>query len=126
MLSHPPSAVSAVNISSSANVSRKIQLVTSTIQQKAKKSANNHFYCLPNAISTATVTYLPTLGKTMLFLCIDQFMQILTDQMDPLETPTITTRPHVLIQHLAHSVLIYRQYKIVSTTNRNLRDPFLR
>ena len=81
MLLRLPSMVSTVNTSSLANISRKIRLATSIIAQKARKSANNRFYCLPNAISPATAIYLHTQGKTMLLLVIDQYIQLHIDSM---------------------------------------------
>ena len=107
MLLRLPSVVSAVNTSSSANVSRKIRLATSIIQQKAKKSANNHFYYLPNAISPAIATYVHTRVKTMLLVVIDQSIQLNIDSMDLPEILRISSRPLVLIHSLAQTVLMH-------------------
>ena len=61
----------------------------------------------------------------MLFLVIDQSIQLHVDSMDLPEVLTISSRPLVLIQYCAQTVLMHHQCKIALTTNRKLRDPFL-
>ena len=80
---------------------------------------------LPTIISIACQTRSHIRGKTILLLVIGQSIQLHIDSMDLTEILTISSRPLVLIQCLAQTVLMHHRCKIALIPNRKLRDPFL-